>query len=454
MQRRQQNKKGDGAYRNERKKNTATVRHADRHPHSSTDTGNQIRIRASGGYKSFANPVSVQLNAENIPTSCFQTVNSFFDIEIVGSDAVDYMDHLILQLQLRNPDLVNPLTLGHFFQLWDKIELLPDGSNVQDTLYPEMMYLMYMQNVTDEYRSQINGNYGANQATARPINSDPRHFTNYDSANAGAGVIIPPGGSYTYFSEIPCIMQHMDLYLPALRSNKWPRIRFYPSVGNARQTNSTSVMQPVIQQALFVVHGPQYVDSIRKQLKNAYRKAPSISAGITMERQIINYNPVSGVESADIVLNSCVGKYMGMYMILRDTSVFGEELFSAGTLPNATWHQMDTITFKEGGGRVVSYEKQPVVLFNTVHWANYYKSNLAREKAFIFYSFASDPCAAIYSGADTGSFMMTSKESVRVTPVSVTGNAFVNNDPMEFLVYGFRYSQATQANGIFSIDKL
>ena len=448
MQTTRKRKYGDGAHAQARKKHAADTNHYDRHSTLSNDGGGTIRIKDVAMRKGLSNPVAVQMNAEQIPAVCFQQANAFFDIEIVGSSAVGYADHMIVQLTLRNPDPINAMTLGHFFQLWDKIELLPDGSNVQDTLYPEMMYLMHQLKVKDEYRSMIGDNYGLNTGTNRDPTVNRYTYTNYDSSVNGQGVIIAPGASFTYYAEIPCIFQYMDLFLPALDVNKWPRIRFYPAATNCKQTTSVSLLRPTIQQCILVIQGPQFAGGINTRLKNAYRKAPSVTSGIVCDRQIISpYTPASGRESGDIVLNSTVGKMLMLILIQRNTVVTGEELFSAGTLVNATWHEIDTFTFKRGGGAVVSYEKQPKILYDTTYFTDYFPSNLAREKAFLLYSFSTDPMSSIIHGADTGSYVMTAKEAIRITPISVPHNTFVDGVAMELLCYAFRYAEITQCKG-------
>lgn len=446
----------DGVHTNIRANHKINAKLHDRHNKVTTAKGKTLRVTPHSDIKKVENPVSLQQNSENIPPGCFVNVGTFFDIQLCKCD-IGYADHIIVQLQLGNPDNANPMALGSFFQLWDKIEIMPDGSTVQDTLYPEMMYLRFMEDINDEYRAQIGLNYGTNTATSRDPTTNAYSHTNYDAAVNGTGVIIPAGGSFTYYAEIPCILNHSHLFMPSLDPKRFPRIRFYPSNVNFRMKdplNAYTTQSPVILQALFVINGPQFIPNITAGLHNIYSNVPAVSSGVVMERQIINYNPSSGVETADIVLNSIVGKIAALYIILRETGVTNEALFSSGTLANATWKQIESFTYKTSGGSVVSYEKQPVQLFRTTYWADHFKSGLAQEKAIMFYPFCKDFMSVIYHGCDAGSYEMTAKESIRFIPRSVIHNTFVDNAPMELLVYAQRYAEVIQESGVWKICKL
>lgn len=423
------------------------------------DEGTQYWTTAGAADKEYTNPVKLQINAENIPNSCFKITNAYFDLQLVTNDYIDYLDKLILQFQIQNSHPTQDMHLGPFYQLWDKIEFLPNGSNVQETLYPEPHYFMTFQNLPDEERANLAQNYGYNRQTDRNVALNPYQLRDYDAANAGVGIVLAPGQTYTYFCEIPWILKYMNLYLPALGSKMWPRFRFYPSKDNCLMSTDPSFTPPntanppTILQAIFIVCGPQLAPTIRQDLQAAYADKPTIVSGIGYDRQIINYNPVNGVESADLVLNSITGQIAALMVILRPVGVANEALFSPAT--GQTWREISNFTFKAGGGKVISYEKQPMQLYRSTEWRKYFNSSLALEKAVFFYPFCEDIMKAIEEGANTGTFMMNGKDTLRITPISVpVFNAFVDSDPHELLVYVYRYSLITLHNGVLDLRKL
>lgn len=447
---------GEGAHANARRRHVDTAIKHDRHPSTTTVNGQTVRVKPYSNIKVPAIPVSVQQNAETIPAGCFSVPNIFFDIELVQTNLISYAEHILVQLQLQNSDLTpgNDLILSHFWQLWDKIEIMPDGSTVQDTIYPEMMYLFHNLDVSDEYRAQVGLNYGQNTATSRDPTTLPSTHVNYDAARNGTGITIAPGASYTFFAEIPSILTKSQLYMPALAARQYPRIRFYPSSTNYALSTSLALTPPKILQALFVINGPSYLPSITRRLADIYSRTPAVTSGLVMDRQILDYSPKTGVESSDIVINSLSGKMAGLFIIMRTKGVTREQLFSSGTLANATWKEITQFTFKTAGGSVVGYERQPVQLFRTTYWADHFKSGLNQEKAFLFYPFCQHLMPAIYDGCDVGSYTMTAKESMRFIPVSIPGNTFVDGDSVDLLIYALRYAQLVQGRGNVRLDRL
>lgn len=401
--------------------------------------------------------IQTQMNPENVSAACFQQDGVYWDQEIVPSSNVHYANKVTLQLELLN-DSTAAMHLGPFWQLFDKIEILPDGSDVAQTLYSDQLFFLSHLKWSDEQRAMESENYGVNRDTNRNSAVSPYDLLNYDAAGNGAGIIVAPQGRYTYFVEIPSILENCDLFLPALTN--WPRFRFYPSFKNNQMKSSPALLlptpaQPKILRALFVVSGPQLPDVILKQSIDLHSSIPSVSIGIMTDRQIISINPVSGVEGGDYVLNSTTGKIAGFIAFARPVGAIREEQFSPGTAQ--TWRLIDTFTFKYSDGQTMSYEKQPFQLFRTKRWMeNWCHNNLAFEKSFLWYSFCSDPMAAITDGVDTGSHIFNAKESMRFTFVSTAagGNTFVDNSPHELLIYPFRFGQVTLCGGVLTAEKL
>lgn len=439
-----------GARRSESLKNQK--RH-DRSVQSDIMPEENVWVAATSLVKDYAIPVHVQLNAENIPSGSFTATNTYFDIVLNGGNYIGYADHIILQLIVTNPSALLPITLGPAEQLFDKIELLVNGSNVQDTLYPEQLFINYKQDICDEVRAIMAPNYGWERQTDRDSSLNPYLLTNYDAALSGAGITIPASGQFTYYMEIPCCLAYANLYLPAIGAQKGPRYRFYPSSANCKMSSDVTATKPVIQQAIFVVGGPQFSSDVQDSITSEYGNQRTVVPCIAYDRQIVNVNVFTGKETGDLTLNSITGQVAGLMGIVRSiASASKEGLFSPGGAQ--TYLEFDDITFKESSGRVIGYEKEPMQLYRSTYWMDHFRSTLAQEKCILWYPFCSNIMSDIKNGSNTGSFKFEGSETIRFTPYSVTNNTFVDGVNCELLVYVYRHACLTFTDGQWMLKKL
>jgi hypothetical protein len=437
--------------RNQKRHNTSVQ--------SDLNPGESIWVSSGALQKEYAMPVHLQMNAEQIPPACFTGNNLYFDIVLNGGTYVGYADKIILQMILTNPSVTDTIYLGPAHQLFDKLELLVNGSTVQDTLYPEQWYFGYMQDLCDEARANMSANYGFQRQTDRDSSSNPYELDNYDAWNSSEGIPILPGDTYTYYIELPVALTNANIFLPAIGKQMGPRYRFYPSSANCKMKHDVSPVKPTLQQAIFVVGGPQFHPDIQSSLIDEYNHSRTVVPCIGFDRQIINLQPTSGKETGDLTLNSITGQVAALMCILRPVAVSNDQLFSPA--PNATygitnqqWKEFDLLTVKEGSGRVIGYEKEPMQLYRTTYWAQQFRSNLALEKCVLFYPFCQDIMKDWREGANTGSYQFESSETIKFTPYSVTLNTFTDGDPMEFLIFVYRHAVLSFNNGQWMLRKL
>lgn len=427
-----------------------------RHEHqalSDVSPGSNVWVSPTALNKDYSIPVHLQMNAENIPSGCFTGNNLYFDIVLNGGTYIGYADHVVLQLVLFNPSAINTIILGPAEQLFDKIELLINGSNVEDTIYPEQMFFGYKQDLMDECRATIAANYGWERNTDRDSTLNPYLLTNYDAAVNGTGVTMPPLSTFTYWIEIPCGLSVANMFLPAIGPQKGPRYRFYPSANNVKMSADVTNTKPSIQQAIFVVGGPQFAADIQEQITSDYNSARTVVPCIAFDRQIINLSISNDKETGDLTLNSITGQVAGLMCILRPVALAQNEgLFSPGGAQ--TWREFDFITFKEASGRVIGYEKEPMQLYRTLYWKDHFRSNLALEKCVLWYPFCNDIMKDWNLGSNTGSYQFEGSETFRFTPLSVTNNAFVDGENCEFIVYVYRHAVLNFINGCWRLKKL
>lgn len=449
--------KEDGPLANARFKASAaqTMRH-DALVQSSTNPGENLWVPSTALQKSYANPTMTRINSDQIPSSAFTGTGVFFDCVLNGAEYVTYCDHIILELILLNTDATLPIVIGPFHQLFDKIEILFNNGTVQDTLYPENLYLNYFSDLSDEKRSIMARNYGWNRQTDRDSTLRANELTNYDAETNGTGIVIPPSESRTLYCEIPCHLKYMNVYLPSLKKDGGPRIRLYPSRDNCMFSTSIaptySNTPPTIQQAQLVLLGPQLSPAVQKSITANYAANPVVTPGIGHDRQTTSIALTNGVESAEIPLTSTIGQVAAFYMIISETGVYQQNVFSPAA--NQTWREFDRITFNDGSGRAWGYAQEPMQLYNTYVWSNHFCSNLALEKFFLFFPFCKSITDDIMHGANTGSYRFTSKETIRFFPQSVTGNTFVDGTSHTVTFYILRHAMSRQVGGIINFYKV
>lgn len=447
--------KEDGPLSTARFKNSA--RSAMRHSEmvvNSQFPGENVWVSGSSLVKDYSNPVWTRINADSIPSACFVGQGLYFDVQLTGGNYVGYCDHIILELILIN-NAATSIAIGPVHQLFDKIELLFNGSNIADTLYPENLYLNYMMDLPDEKRSKLSYNYGWQRQTDRDSTLDPYLLRNYDAEANGAGIIIPAnGGQRTIYAEIPCHLAYMHLYLPVLQRESGPRFRFYPSPNNCLMTTTlgTATDKPQIQQAQFIIIGPQFAPMVAENIYENHMSFPVITPGIGHDRQIISYTPVDGDESGDQNFTATTGQIAGFFMIVRPVAVSNENLFSPGGAQ--TWREFDEVTFRDGAGRSVGFEKEPMQVYRSFVWNDHFASNLALEKCLLWWPFCKSLMSDILYGSNTGSYDFSGRETIRFTPYSVTNNSFLVNTPHEILVFAYRHSMARLDKGVVNFYKL
>lgn len=420
----------------------------------STDTGVDILSRDAQLFTEAAYQLQTQMNPETLTSALFSQSGVYYDNEVTPSLSIHYISLLTVQMEIQNRSAVD-MHLGPWWQAIERIEGLFDGSDIQSTLYSEQFYIFQQIMWNDEMRANEAINYLCNRDTNRDSGVSAHLLHNYDAWNHGAGYIIPPGGSVTYFCEIPDITRYADIFLPVL--SNWPRWRIYPAFPDAQMTTSPALLLPTpvypyLSRALFVVSGQQLPDTAVKQALRMHQQYPSVSCGVMSDRQIITAPLSPNNETGDIVLNSIVGKNIGMFMFWRFPNLQNEAKFSPGSAP--TWKEILNFTFKSGDGQVMSYEKQPFQLFRTKYWGRHFISNLALEKSILYYPFCQDTVKTITQGTDTGFYSFTSKESMRFTCIDVVGNAIAPGLNHELLVYTLRQAELTMNRGILKAEKL
>ena len=426
-----------------------------------TTDGRDVLTRPQQLIKSKQMTVQTRLTSDTLVANAWApTNNQYMDFRIMPSSNIHYVDELTFVFTVTNnlptPPLGgnNDMYLGPWYQMFDRIELLADGTSTQDQIYPLQAFLMTSVTRKDEERAMAAENEGINRDTSRNSAIDRYLLTNYDAYNHGNGIVLAPGDSHIYRFKCGTLLDYADLFLPNLTT--WPTIRFYFGGKNFEMSTSPVLADltkyPTLTNAELLLSGtflgsPQQLAAY----KDYYNSFPSVSCGLMYDRQTLQpYTAVTGQESTDLILTGMSGKMAGLFVVMKPPNLSNEAQFSPGNAQ--TFVHLDKVTFKQQDGTVQSFEKQDVDWFRSILFAKQWPSCVALEKCILWYPFCSDPMSLIHYGADTGSYQMTTRESFRFTPLTVTNNA-VPGTPVVIEVFGVRYGQLIYCKGMLNAFK-
>jgi hypothetical protein len=423
-----------------------------------TNTDVQVITRPTQLVKTKQMTVQTKLTADTLVGNGWATTNSqYMDFRLMPSQNIHYVDEMDFVFTVKNDQPTvggSNMILGPWYQMWDRIELLADGTSTADQLYSFQLFIMNQCTRRDEERAMSAANEGINRDTDRNSLSNPYTLVNYDAAGHGNGITLVPQQQYTYRFKVGSILDYADLFLPCLET--WPCIRFYFSGKNFQMSTSPvlNTDYPRLVNAELLLSGTYLGDP--QQLaayKDYYSNYMSISNGIMFDRQIVSPFPINtGTETADIVLTGLSGKIAGIFSVMRDQSLTNEQQYSPGS--GQTFVNLDKVTFKQQDGTVQSFERQDVDWFRSVLWAKQWPSCLALEKCILWYPFCSDPMGLLHFGTDSGSYEMTTREIFKYTPTTVVDNAFVDGDVKTMEFFAVRYGQLIYHRGKLSAFKM
>jgi hypothetical protein len=386
------------------------------------------------------------------------TNNAFMDFRIMPSNNIHYADNLTFVLQVTNPQPPGGdfMLLGPWYQMFDRIEILPDGTSTADQIYPLQAFLMTAMTRTDEQRAMAASNEGINRDTNRNSLLNTYQLVNYDAAFQGLGIRLNPGENYTYRFQVGSILDFADMFLPCIQT--FPTIRFYFGGRNFQMSTSPTLATdyPRLANAELLVSGTFLTDPGQvSAYKDYYTSYPSISNGIMYDRQTLPpFTPTSNVETADNLLTGLSGKMAGFFLVLKEQNLGNEFQFSPGNTGNQSFKHLDKFTFKQMDGTVQSFEKQDVDWFRTIMASKQWPSCVSLEKCILWYPFCTDPMALYHQGADTGSYQFTTRESFRAIPLTVPFNALTPATQYSFEAFGVRYGQMISHKGLLSAFKM
>jgi hypothetical protein len=423
-----------------------------------TNTDQPVITRPTQLVKTKQMTVQTKLTADALVGNAWAPTNSqYMDFRLMPSQNIHYVDDMDFVFTVKN-NQPSPagldMLLGPWYQMFDRIELLADGTSTADQLYPLQLFLIDQCTRKDEERAMAAENEGINRDTRRDSNTNSYLLTNYDAYNHGTGILLHPQEQHTYRFRVGSLLDYADLFLPCLET--WPCIRFYFGGNNFQMALSATLTHdyPVLVNAELLLSGTYLGDANQlAAYKDYYSNYMSISNGVMYDRQIVTPFPInSGAETADIVLTGLSGKVAGIFALMKNPTLSNQAQFSPGGAQ--TFTHLDKVTFKQQDGTVQSFERQDVDWFRSIMWAKQWPSCIALEKCILWYPFCSDPMGLLHYGTDSGSYEMTTREIFKFTPLAVTDNTFANGDTKTVEFFAVRYGQLIYHKGKLSAFKM
>lgn len=236
----------------------------------------------------------IQYGPESMPTTSFNTSDSFFDIKLSGA-GVDTFCHFALQMSVTNiapagattsDGVAKPVLPPYFF---NRIEIQPNGGETEDTLYQEDVLYDWYELYNDTDKACIGRAIGMN--TASPSKWQKNTYSNMATFDED-GQTLTSGESREFIIPIHSMLTQAKLFLPAKSQD--PRYRFY--IANdvlCSDSDTANGAELVIAQVQGIVTGILYEDDIRLDMTRHYRNIKTISRVTVRERQLESINSIT-----------------------------------------------------------------------------------------------------------------------------------------------------------------
>lgn len=446
----------------------ASLRNTYHMPHTqsvSTPQGS-VRTRPQDLINRMARQNWVQFGAEQVPAGAFQQNNVYADLRITGA-GVDIVNGGITQLIVTatapNPPNQLELLSGHF--LHERWEMLPDGANTDDTIYPEQIFIRTYTPAGDE-EAALKGTVqyvAAGQPTFDSTNVlfvQPESFDHTLDPNfpfdITRALALPHNSSRTYYFDLPIAIFNSHIFLPAVK--QYMRIRQYfrqtPFVSGNPVTAGNFL---TLSQNQLFLYGEVFSPTIRSKMMSAYSGRAFISRCLTHERQIFNVpNVVPDATSGDFSLTSYNGTFANLQLFLRASGATNENLYQ--------WYPLNSITFENSSGNPVTINDNPGDFIRLVISARNYKSRFTLaylpaanlvgaseyRKNLYEFPFSQNSEMTLRGVANTGFYPFSGNDTLRIKP----GDSPLTGSPADLYTIAYRHSDfRVSAQGTASVQK-
>lgn len=308
---------------------------------------------------------------QNFPVKFCQTPDSYFDAQLNGSP-VDALLGAYLHFQVTNSNSgvgatsVTPMLACAFF---DRIEVQPNGSQTDDTIYTEQLYWDYIRWLeNDSERTSRGLSVGMETKAPVSLSGVVTTQTMWDED----GTVILPGASREYLFPLVNFMTQSSIILTVKGVD--PRFRVFGRVNPITSYNAVGDLAGtplVFGQMEMILDGIKFQPAIRDKITAHYQKRSAFTRILFHERfQYSIASIATNVYLGDIQLTPFAGEYSSILWYVNRNDADRERLYygSRVNVTPATLNPLPVgkITWNTSSGRPVYYNDHSAFLHTNV----------------------------------------------------------------------------------------
>ncbi len=440
------------------------------------------------------------------PTRAFQVEDAICDYDVLTS-GIHTMCQVFLVMEITNDSaaLDGRLPPNPAF-LFSYIDEKPDGSNMENRMYPVEMYLDLLQYTPLEQAKMISSVLGMregfepNVAVGAPVAGAPPYENfppiTYDEPGAAAGAAIDLGPAHraltagstdTVVLPMPGAMANKDIFVAGLDTAPRYTLSFQnaplsncPVVGCDALNGTTGgagIPQISLSNHYMIIKGEIYSDAVFQRIKAGLQNSMPVMRTTSWARQILPFNsPVGGVESADLQLTGLTGQCASLDIVhnfATSDATTRHNAWSSGwgcTSPGSTltnvpaWQPIDSQQLNLPSGDPYNYHQEEQFVQLLKNWDPQRaipKGVFDANKNYVKYNFSSNIESTVRQGAKHGHIDLGVSGKVysyRFKPSASIGALYAGQGetypPLNVTVYARMYSELSVRDGTLKLTKL
>ena len=397
------------------------------------------------------------------PTRPFQVADASCDYDVLTS-GIHTLQDVFYVMEITNDDATLSARMPPCPAfLFSYIDEKPDGSNMQNRMYPvEMMLDLFQYTPIEQVKAiamvlgmregfEPNVAVGAPNAGAPPYENIPPITYDEPGAATGAAIdlgpshrAIAPGTTETFVLPMPGAIGRSNIFVAGLKTA--PRYTLYfqdaplsncPIVGCDAINSAVGggIPQISLSNHYMIMKGVVYTPAVYRRIKTAVEAGLPAVRTTTWQRQIISVpNPVGGTESADLQLTGLSGKCAELNIVHRFANTDADTRHNAwssgwgcqspGSLVTTypAWQPVDSQQLNNPDGTPYNFHKEEQFVQYLKGWDPERaspKGVFDRNKNYIKYTFSENIEGTVRRGEDHGclNFGVSGKVySYRFTP--------------------------------------
>jgi len=416
----------------------------------------------------------IQFGADSLPSGVFQSDGVFFEGRLTGA-GVDTVLAITLRIRIQNVNGGDPTDPALSFTtvipqyMVIRIEILPDGSATEDTIYPDQLFMDQAAHMNIATKALIGGQMGWD--TTGPTTKLQGVYDNQTSY-CEDGWRIHAGDARNFDIPIHSMLTQAKIFLPGKKQD--PRIRVVTR-GNIFTTDSaiTAVSDISLVGVQFITTGILYDDAIRDRLGDYYASNKIVSRVLTHERQTETFNGIlPNTPMGDVSLTVMNGAFANMDFYVIRNEAAQQNLYNSNRVRiNLTvgltgnendpstedWIPVETFSLQDSSGNPVFFNGIYADFMKGIQAALGLPDCWVYQQLNIYpINWAMDLAETVKTGRNTGGMYMDSKYHLKIVggnfdPDNQFGTTTTN---YVGVFIARRYAYLCMKDGQFEVTKL